>query len=84
MGSLVIYWLRQWALGEKLLSCYPKIFAELLEAMWVHLDSEGICFDLDGEELFYWKNPAEQAATMHITGYNKFHCPNNSFLIQKE
>ena len=40
MDSLVIYRLRQRAVGEKILSCFSEIVAELLEATWAHLGNE--------------------------------------------
>lgn len=59
MDSLVIYRLRQRAVGEKILSCFSEIVAELLEVTWAHLGNEDICLELDGEELLYYKKPAK-------------------------
>lgn len=83
-----MYWLQQRAVGEKTLSCYSEIFAELLEATWVCLGREGVCLERGGEELLQDKNPAEQPrwaiAAMLVREQNIFHCPDNFFSIQKE
>lgn len=65
MGSLALGWLRQRTVGKKILSfaTLSEVFATLLEATWVHLDSKDICLELDGEELLYCKNTAESIFT---------------------